>query len=370
MSSESINKIEIIPVQIALNEPFVISIGPLTHASVTVVKINTNDFVGIGECCPYRTIHSETQKGSVAAAQRIAKELIGKDPTEIHSLVSIMDKCISGPASIKGAFDMALYDLNAKMANVPLYKFLNGRADKEIYTDMTVSLLDKESMVKKAMKYSDDGFPVLKIKLGDSSSSDIERLHAIRLAIGEDFPLRVDANQGWSYIEAKEALRAMKELNIQHCEAPIAVGNLIDLKKLKSESHVPIMGDESVFVHSDAYRMLATGCIDLINIKLGKSGGICNAMKIASIAEAAGVNCQIGCFSETRLGLSAAVHFSRVWDNIVHFDLDSPLMHSFDPILGGMVYHDDWSISVCDDPGIGADYDSDFLKKFPKIEVN
>lgn len=370
MSSDKIKKIEIIPIQIELNEPFVISKGPLTHASITVIKIFTDEIYGIGECCPYRTIHGETQEGTVAAAQKIANVLMSENVTEIHKLIAVMNRCIAGNASIKGAFDMALYDLNAKLVGLPLYKYLHGRADKVIYTDMTVSLLEKDKMVEKALKFQKDGFPVLKIKLGDRPSmKDVERMSAIRTAVGNELPLRIDANQGWNYLEARRALNAMAEMRIEYCEAPIPAGNFIDLQKLRDESPIPIMGDESVFTHHDAYRMLATGCIDLINIKLGKSGGICNAMKLAGIAEAADAYCQVGSFSESRLGISALVHFSRVWDNIIYFDLDSPLMHSHDPVINGMVYHNDWSVTVGDEPGIGADFDRDFLKEFSAIEM-
>jgi len=370
MSSNKIEKIEIIPIQIKLTEPFVISKGPLTHGSITVIKIFTKNMYGIGECCPYRTIHGETQEGTVAAAQKIAPDLIGQNATQIHKLVHIMNRNLAGNASIKGAFDMALYDLNAKMVGLPLYKYLNGDADKIMYTDMTVSLLDKDKMVEKALKYQEDGFPVLKVKLGKRPSlQDVERLQAIRGAVGDHLPLRIDANQGWNYLEAIRALNAMSELNVEHCEAPVPASNFIDLQKLRIESPIPIMGDESVFTHQDAYRMLATKCVDLINIKLGKSGGICNAMKIAGIAEAAGVYCQVGSFSESRLGITALAHFSMVWDNIIHFDMDSPLMHSFDPVVGGMVYHEDWRVTVTNEPGIGADFDPDFLKEFRTVEM-
>ena len=235
---------------------------------------------------------------------------------------------------------------------------------------MTVSLLEEKKMVAKAAKFASDGFPVLKIKLGDRpSTKDIDRIGAIRDEIGYEIPLRIDANQGWNYLEARIALLGMEEYDIEHCEAPVPALNFIDLRKLRDESPIPIMGDESVFSHQDGYRMLAEGCIDLINIKLGKSGGICHAMKIAGIAEAAGVYCQVGSFSETRVGITALTHFSMAWDNIIHYDLDSPLMHSEDVVQGGMQYHKDWEVTVDDTPGHGASFDPKFLKKFEKFTI-
>ncbi len=366
MRKGSIHKIEIIPTEIKLNEPFVISKGALTHARNTVIKIyNTEGLYGIGECCPYRSIHGETQAGTVAFAKDLAGALIGADPREIHKHVALMDRMIVGNASVKGAFDMALYDLVAKMDDLPLYVLLKGDRNKKIYTDNTVSLLSKEKMVEKALKFKDMGFPVLKVKLGERGyTKDVARMEAIRSAVGEDLPLRIDANQGWNYLDAFRALAAMGDLDIEHCEEPVQAGNIIDQARLTSASPIPIMADETVFNHKDAYKVLSQHAAHLINIKLGKSGGICNAMKLAAVAEAADVYCQVGSFSESRLGISALVHFDMAWENIIYHDLDSPLMLSEDPVLGGMTYQKDWEVTVDDSPGHGADFDVKFLKRF------
>jgi len=371
MKDFQIDKIEITPTQILLNEPFVISKGPLTHARNTVVRIFIKDGMhGTGECCPYRTIHGETQAGTVASGIDLAELILGEDAREIRKINTLINKSLAGNASIKCAFDMALYDLNAKMQGIPLYRYLNGHKDKKIYTDMTVSLLAVDEMVKRAKKFVADGFPVLKVKLGKRpSSTDVKRISAIRDAIGVEIPIRIDANQGWNYQEAIYALKALGEMNIEHCEAPVAAANIIDRKRLRDNSPIPIMGDESVFNHHDAYRNLSMGAIDLINIKLGKSGGIENAMKVAAIAEAAEVYCQVGSFSETRHGITALTHFSMAWDNILYYDLDSPLMQTEDPIEGGMIYHKDWQVTVTEEPGIGCDFDPVFLKRFETMKV-
>ena len=370
MSALSITRIEIIPIQIELNEPFVISKGPLTHARNTIVIIHTKDIFGTGECCPYRTIHGETQKGSVTAGKDLAELLIGDDAREIHKIVRKIDRAIAGNASIKCAFDMALYDLNAKAVELPLFRYLQGDRDKKIYTDMTVSLLEKRKMAKKAAKYAADGFPVLKIKLGDRpAQNDIDRIAGIREAIGNDLPMRIDANQGWNYLESIRVLEGIQDMNIEHCEAPVPAGNIRDRRRLVDTSPIPIMGDEAIFDHNDAYLNLAEGAVDLINIKLGKSGGILNSTKIAGLAQAAGVYCQVGSFSETRLGITALTHFAMAWDNIIYYDLDSPLMQSEDPILGGMVYHKDWQVTVDETPGIGATFDDAFLARFEKFTI-
>ncbi len=371
MRSTKITKIEIYPTQIKLNEPFVISKGALTHARNTVVKIYCDQgLYGVGECCPYRSIHGETQLGTVAFAKELAAVLIGEDPTDIMKHVITMNRMIVGNASVKCAFDIALYDLCAKLAEVPLYKYLHGNKEKTIITDNTVSLLNVDSMVKKADSFVANGFKILKLKLGQRpASKDIERVKAIRNSVGEDITIRIDANQGWNYLEAKKTLFAISDCNIEHCEEPIHATNLLDQIRLNAESPIPIMADESVFNHHDALRIVSSKAADLINIKLGKAGGICNAMKIASIAEAADMYCQVGSFSESRLGITALVHFDLAWQNIIYHDLDSPLMLSEDPVIGGMEYSKDWQVTVSDAHGHGADFDPSFLKKFECFSV-
>lgn len=361
--------IEIIPIEIKLSEPFVISKGALTHARNTVIKIYDDDGIfGTGECCPYRSIHGETQAGTVAFAKDLAQVLIGQEAEQITNHVHTMNRMIAGNASVKCAFDMALYDLAAKKVNKPLYRYLHGHKDKVIITDNTVSLLPEKDMVKKAMSFVDRGFEILKVKLGSKPSmEDVNRMQAIRKAVGENITLRIDANQGWNYLDAITALRKMDNLNIQHCEEPIHASNLIDQIRLTELSPIPIMADEAVFNHQDALRIIGSKACHLFNIKLGKSGGISNAMKVASIAEAADIYCQVGSFSESRLGISALVHFDMAWNNIIYHDLDSPLMLSDDPVLGGMEYGKNWQVTVDDTPGHGAEFDPGFLKKFEII---
>ena len=372
MRVSTITKIEIIPIQIPLHEPFVISKGALTHARNTVVIIyNSDGLFGTGECCPYRSIHGETQTGTVAFAKDLAKALIGKNPRDIHSHVALMDKMIVGNASVKCAFDMALYDLVAKMDELPLYAFLQGSNQKKIYTDNTISLLAKEKMAEKGAKFKDQGFTALKVKLGEKpSKKDVDRIEAVRNAVGNDIAIRVDANQGWNYQEALYALRGMQEMNIEHCEEPIQAGNTQDQTRLTALSQIPIMADESAFNHYETYRVLSQQAAHSVNIKLGKSGGILNASKVAGICQAANVYCQVGSFSESRLGISALVHFDLAWDHIIFHDLDSPIMLADDPVNGGLKYGDQWEVTVDDSPGHGASFDPQFLNQFEKFTAS
>lgn len=364
-----ITKIEIIPCKMPLKETFVIAKGPLNIADLTVVKIYSDQGeFGTGECTPIRTIYTETQEGSVAEGERLAQLILGQNPMNISKINQIMESCITGPSSMRSAIDMALHDLKSRLLKIPLYQLLGGDPNKKMVTDMTVSFLSKDEMVKQAMKYKDMGFNTLKIKLGDKErDKDIHRVKAIRAAVGDDISLRIDANQGWIYPEAVYNLKEMEDLNIAYCEAPIFAKNIQKLKAIKQAVNIPLMGDESIFDHRDAVNMLHMDCVDMVNIKLGKTGGIGAAMKTASVAEGFGVSCQVGCFSETRLGITALAHFSSVWSNIIYFDMDAPLMHAIDPIQGGIEYNQDWSIKLPKSEGLGARYDESFLQDFDPV---
>jgi L-Ala-D/L-Glu epimerase len=370
----NIAKIELFKLNTTLTEPFVIAIETITHAESIVVKITTDTgIVGWGECNPYRSIAGETQATCYETGLFLAKILTAKeiptqsggrgyDPTNIVGCHREMDKMLAGNRCIKSAFDMAFYDIAAKAANMPLYQYLGGANNRHITTDMTVGINTPQYMAASAAKFKAQGFPAIKVKLGTNKKDDVARIHAIREAIGYEIPLRIDANQGWDEATAIATLRALEPFDIEHCEQPTAARNLFALANVKRQSPIPIMADESCFDHFDALNLVRHDACDYFNIKLSKSGGIYNALKINHIAESAGIKCQVGCFSETRLAMSALMHFILASPNVIHFDLDAPLMLSEDPILRGCLYGKNGAVTIGDDIGIGAEFNENYLK--------
>ena len=264
---------------------------------------------------------------------------------------------------------MALYDIAAQSAGVPLYAFLGGKKNKEISTDMTVGLGTAEKMAAEAKVYQAAGFPAIKVKLGTNTDDDVKRIKAIREAVGDALPLRIDANQGWSVATAIATLQALAPYNIEHCEEPIARWNYMKLAEIRKASPIKIMADESCFDQHDAERLAALNACDYFNIKLGKSGGIFNALQIVEVAKKYGLHLQVGSFMESRLAMTALVHFAYNSDLIVHYDIDTPLMLSQDPVVGGMQYKENGIIEIDDTPGIGATIDEVFLKDCVNVVV-
>jgi L-alanine-DL-glutamate epimerase-like enolase superfamily enzyme len=198
----------------------------------------------------------------------------------------------------------------------------------------------------------------------------VARIKAIREAVGPDYPIRIDANQGWDTITAIETLKALEPFGIEHCEEPIPHWNNRELVKVRENSPIPIMADESVFDHHDAFRLASMGACDYFNIKLSKSGGINNALKIVAVAEAAGIKCQVGCMSESRFALTALMHLVLASDTIVHYDMDSSLMLDADPVTGGIEYLGAGEWILGESPGIGAGFDEAFLESMELVSIS
>lgn len=352
-----ITSIEVKKFSIPLISPFVISLGPLYDAENVAVKITTDvGIVGYGECSPFMSINGESAESAVVIAGFFRKILLGKDALNIKQNIALMDSVIFFNNSIKSAFDMALYDIAAQNAGLPLYQFLGGKKNKTIETDYTVSVGEVAAMAKAAKEIQDKGFPAIKVKLGKNGEEDVLRIKEIRAAVGMDIPLRIDANQGWETGEAIATLNAMAGFNIQHCEEPINRKKFLELPKIKAASPIKIMADESCSDAMDAENLIQINACDRFNIKMGKSGGIFKALEIVKHAEQHNIEIQIGAFLESRLAMTAFAHFAYCSDNIKYFDFDTALMFTSDPVVGGLQYYENGRIEVPEAPGLGATF--------------
>lgn len=340
--------------------PFVIATGTMHFAQNVLIRIYTDAGIyGVGECSAFPMIVGETQETCLAMAKDFARILIHKDPLDIPERMNDLLYAANN-STIKSAFDMALFDISAKKARLPLYKFLGGQK-RVVETDMTIGIDTPENMAASALKYQLQGCRIIKIKLGKDIHDDIERVKQIREAVGENMTLRLDANQGWSFDDALFGLGKLDAFDIEFCEQPMRTWFDDQLPELNINSPIKIMADESCYNHHDARKLINSKSCEYLNIKFAKSGGILEAQKIHEIALQTGTKCMIGAMLESRIALSANLHFALASPNIIFFDLDTCLLgHLVDPVVGGLMY-DGYNLSVPETPGIGADADPRFL---------
>lgn len=339
-----------------LKKTFKTAIRTVTAAESVIVLIHCDDgTTGFGGAAATPVITGESLSSiEEAVLNIIGPQLIGEDIRQKARIARKIDGVVRHNTSACAAVNMAIYDCLAKKANLPLYQLLGGYSN-QLKTDLTVSVNAPEEMIADAKQYIREGFDTLKIKVGGGSiAEDIERVSIIRQAVGESVKLRLDANQSWSEKEAIAAIRQMEAdgLAIELVEQPLPAWDFEGMKRVTQSVLTPIMADESVFSVQDAAKLLAIHGCDIINIKLMKTGGIDEALKINALAESFGVNCMIGCMIESSVSLSAAIHFAAALPNVTRCDLDAALMFRSDPVISGIRYEKD-QILLSSDPGLG-----------------
>ncbi|NCI47155.1 mandelate racemase/muconate lactonizing enzyme family protein [Sediminibacterium soli] len=349
--------------------PFTIATGTMEQAQNLFIRVHTDGGItGVGECSAFPMIAGETQATCFAMARDFAALWKHKDPLAIAQRLEELDLFTAGNYTAKSAFDLALYDIAAKAAGQPLYAYLGGK-QKLIESDLTIGIDTPEKMAETAVSFREKKVNIIKVKLGKKPADDIERIRQIRTAAGSGIRLRIDANQGWSYEDALFALQSLEPYGIEFCEQPMRKWNDELLPELCRLSPIPIMADESVFTHHDAERLIRNRACDFINIKFAKSGGIQEARKINAVAEKNKIPCMLGGMLESRVALTAKVHFAMAHDNIRFYDLDTCLLgHLTDPVTGGVTYSG-MQLQLADTPGIGADVDEAYLAKLEKAVV-
>jgi L-alanine-DL-glutamate epimerase-like enolase superfamily enzyme len=368
----NIEKVDIYKLNVGIKIPINTPLGAIDKAENVAIKITTDKgLIGWGEASPCAMITGDTQESNYTIAQAMARIILGKNALAIESRMKEINSVTVGDSSVRSAYDMALYDIAAKAANMPLYQFLGGER-RQLRTDITIGLKDTvEETVAQAQDMLNAGFEAIKLKVGRSGLQDIAHVKAVRELVGSGVYLKIDSNQGWDYPTALANIKGMKDLDLDYSEQPLAVWDYDGLARLRNHVDLPICADESVFNHHDALKLVKAGAADYLNIKLGKSGGIHTGLKINAIAESARMKCMIGCFGESRLALSAAAHFAMAKPNIHFIDLDSCYHFETDPVIGGMSYDDNIGglLNIPDDIGHGAAFKESELENKITIKI-
>jgi L-alanine-DL-glutamate epimerase-like enolase superfamily enzyme len=337
-----------------LKEPYTIAYETISSCENVFLRLETDSgIIGWGCAAPDLAVTGETGDSVLTNYHDIlAPALQGCDPIEsVHINDEIKVQMPGNPAAL-AMVDIALHDITAKQAGVPLYKLLGGYRDS-IPTSVTIGILTIDQTVKKARDLIARDFSVLKIKGGADVAEDIEKVIKVREAAGREVELRFDANQGYSVEEAMQFLRATETAGIAFLEQPTDKSDDESMKQVCQQATIPIMADESLLTMKDLRRLSGGGCTDLINIKLMKVGGITEALHLNSAANSAGIEAMVGCMDESALGISAGLHFALSQQNVIYADLDGHLDLLDDPfpdafrLEKGVLY-------PLDKPGLGV----------------
>ncbi len=317
-----------------LAETFTISRSSEDEAEVVQVAIEHAGETGHGEAAPIER-YEESADSALAWLEHVE---LGDDPFALDEIFAGLPP---GEHAARAAVDGALYDLQGKLTGLPVHRLLGLRRGGPP-TSWTIWLGDPEDMARRAEKIKDKGFKRLKLKLGGRDELDPVRVDAVREVT--DLPLMVDVNEAWTLEEALDYLPQMK---IEYCEQPLPAGDPGG-PELKQRSRIPIYVDEDCHTLDDVAKCAEIA--DGINIKLAKSGGIREAVRMAHAARALGLGVMLGCMVESGLGIAAGAHVASLMD---HIDLDGNLLLAHDPWPG--VQFVDGVQLPSNRPGLGVD---------------
>jgi L-alanine-DL-glutamate epimerase-like enolase superfamily enzyme len=308
-------------VRLYLGQTFVISRESQDWADVVHVTVSHDGIVGRGEAAPIDR-YGETAASALEFVERNG-HLVGDDPFALEMIGARLAE-LPGEQAAKAALDAALHDLQGKLLDVPVNRLL-GLSGEGPPTSWTVCLADPDDMARRAERAA-PRFRRRKLKVGGGDHLDVDRVRAVRGVT--DRPLQVDVNEWWSLDQALAACDELASLGVDYVEQPLRQGDAGGAE-LRRRSRVPIYVDEDCHTLTDV-----AACAEIahgITIKLAKSGGIREAIRMTHAARALGLGVMLGCMIESGLGIAAGCAVAPLCD---HVDLDGNLLLAHDPVPG------------------------------------
>lgn len=323
--------------------------------------------VGLGEASVTSVWSGETQRGAIAMIeQEFTAILVGADPFDLEWISRRMDRSAFGNSFAKAALEMALLDLQGQTLGVPVHRLLGGRAVGSTATDnpgirlkFVVGAVESELAAQRARTMVERGWRAIKVKIGrhEHPRIDVDRLKAVRDAIGPDLWLSVDANGGYTVEQAVWVAARLEKLGVVLFEQPTRRGDHAAMAEVRSKSGIPIMADESVFTPLDALEVIRHRAADVLSLYPSKHGGIRQTQQIAKIAEAAGIVCTIGSNLEREVATAAMAHVTTCTANLqcerFPGDLIGPIYFT-EPLSRSPLRYQADRLWVPETPGLGV----------------
>jgi len=349
-----------------------------------IIKLHTDEgLIGFGEAPVLKDwggdhgkYFGETPQTTIHIINDIlAPALAGQDPCQFEALHALMDKAVKGYPYCKAAVDAALYDVVGKKFAIPAYQLLGGLVRERVPIAHSLGLMEIDKAVDEAMQAKAEGVKTIKLKAGVEQKRDIELVRRIREAIGPELNICVDANQGYPTAKAAvKVTKAMAEYNLLYMEQPVE--GIEQMAEVARRVDTPIMADESAWTPQDVIEIIQKKAADMVSIYTTKPGGMFKAKKVAAVAEAAGLKCNVNGSVETGVGNAANLHLAAS-TGVVTYGCVVPVstpkgkgkggiagIYYQDDIIVDPFAYSDGDIVVSPKPGLGIELDEDKLKYY------
>ncbi|MDR7521309.1 MAG: dipeptide epimerase [Armatimonadota bacterium] len=285
--------------------------APAVRPHVIVEIATAGGLRGLGEASPLPEFTGETA-GSVLFAlnQTYLAPLVGRDPTPIGAIMADLDRALPGNPSAKAAVDMALHDLVGKLLGVPVATLLGGARRPSVRLARAVGIGTVAETVAAAERFVAAGFGTIKMKVGQNPRADVERVRAVRVAVGPDVQIRIDGNQGYDPATAVAVLRKLESCDLEYIEQPVPAWDHAGMAFVRRATGVRVLADEALHSPQDALTLIRDEAADLFALKFVKTAGLTRAREIAAMADAAGIACVVISPFETQIGAAAGLHMA------------------------------------------------------------
>lgn len=373
-----ISKVEVYPTVINYMAKYEMAVGTTKIGQRVIIKVFTDEgIVGLGEASFVITDRTGENLETITFALKkyFAPLMIGEDPFNLQGIMRKIDSIVwnrYGFLYSKAAVDIALHDIMGKASGQPVYNLLGGLYRSTMGVSRSLPISSPEETAAKAVALKEQGYKQITIKVGFDPNLDIKRVAAVRKAVGDEFPLEIDPNQGYRVPVAIPVCRKMEEYGILNVEQPCPWWDLDGMAEVARALDTPITADESVLTPVDAMRVIEKRAADSMTIKLAKSGGFWESRKIAVLADLAGINCNIGSQHPAGVGTAAILHFAAATPEVIEpLGYGVPAERFVDDILLEPLQMEDGTVTVPHKPGLGVEVDDEKLKKYAaKITID
>lgn len=351
---------EVRELALPLKKPFIIAYHTWHSMPTLILTLITDEgLAGYGECVPDEGVTGETISSTFAMLKDTLLPLVlGQSAFDLEAFHRRAEERVHGAYAAKAAIDIALHDLKAKASGLPLYKLLGGHS-QSVTVPAVISIIPPDEMPSALAPYQARAFRQYKLKLGGDTADDIRRVAVAREVLSTTARIKVDANQGFATADnALKVMQAISRYDIELVEQPVKHWDYEGLKRVRERSDMSLMVDEGVRTGRDLWRLLSVTGIDWVNVKLMKCGGILPAMKLAALAEIAGVKVQIGSMLESSIASAAGAHLHRALLAISASEMVGP--HHFAVDIGDFRYAND-EVVFSERAGLGIMVDNERL---------
>jgi muconate cycloisomerase len=366
-----ITRIDTIPVRVPIREQLAIRAKGGYHSTspFLLVKVHTDQgLIGLGEVSCTPRWSGEDQFTAAHFIQSIfAPLLVGKDALDVGTHSQTMRNALAGHPFTKAALEMAFWDLLGKAAGLPVYRLLGGKRRDFVPTKWSISGLSPEKAAGIAAWAFEQGFRTMKVKVGIDPDQDVQRVRAVRQAVGPDVRLGVDANGAWKPHTAIEMVHRLSEYGIYFVEQPVPPGDMAWLAEVRESIDVPVIADESLYTAQDGLSLIRAGAADVFSVYVGKAGGIAAGSAISALADAAGLSSTLGSNLEMGIGSAAMLHLAIATPAMVEgqfpCDIIGPLFYE-DELLREPLDIRGGEARVPDQPGLGVELDDEKVERY------